>query len=234
MKKEQYYYFDYVDPTNDTEYRWEGSFYELCCRLGIKGKELRYKMNNEPESLPYNIHSGTYYSDFKYNNGIDDHSFCNSKQYWNQLCSEAQGRAKDYIDSDFSDYEPTIYLAEESINIVFDLNCRIDDYGECWFVVLPKQYYSFIIKKGYNHFSTMKRIFTEIEEDIKLCNITDIVKSKVKYCGWLNWNNINNKNIHFDLKLKGQKKTNFWGNDYYKYMFFDIKPNFKKLQYIYY
>ena len=232
MKKEQYYYFDYIDPAYDIEFRWEGTFYELCRKLGMNSKELSNKMRNDPESLPYEIHSDTRYTDFKYDHN-DNHSFCNSKQYWNQLCMEAQIARKDYLDSDFSDYKPTIYLAEESIKIVFGFKCRIDEYDDFWFVVLPKQYYSFIIKKEYNHFSTMRKIFEEIEKDIEICKLNDTVKSKVKYSGWINWYNISNNNIHFDVTLRGQKKTSFSGHEYYQYQYFDIKPHFEKLQYIY-
>ena len=70
-----------------------------------------------------------------------------------------------------------------------------------------------------------------------------IRKTDIKWCGYVydaptidvteRWLR-ENKNIHFDVKLKGKKRTNFFGNDYYNYMFFDIKPNFEKLQYIYY
>ncbi len=233
MKKEQYFYFNYIDPATDIENAWTGNFYELCCKLGIKGKELTDKLRNDPESLPFEIHSGTCYTDFKYDKE-NFKSFCQSKLFWNQLSEQAEAGIKDHFGGDYSEYEPMTDVGEESIKMVFGLNCKIKDISnKFWFVVLPKSYYSFIVKKQYSHIATMKIVFREIEKDIELSRIDERVRSKVKYHGWLNWYNVKIHKIKFDLYVPDGIVTKYDGGQYTKYLIFDIQPHFEKLQYIY-
>lgn len=233
MKKEQAFYFSYIDPATDRELTWQGNFLELCRRLKMKGKDVAYALRHDENDLPYEIHSYTKYTDFKYDKE-NFKSFCQSKLFWNQLSEMAQIHCKDYCDSDFSDYEPTEYLAEESIRIVFGFNCKVKDIeGKYWFVVLPKSYYSFIMKKQHSHIATMKTMFREIEKDIELSRIDERIRSKVKYYGWLNWWNIKIHKIKFDLCIPDGIVTKYDGGQYTKYLFFDIQPHFDKLHYIY-
>ena len=233
MKKEQYFYFNYIDPATDNEIAWQGNFYDLCCRLGMKGKELTYKLRKDPDSLPFEIHSGTWYTDFSYDKE-NFKSFCQSKLFWNQLSETAEASIKDSFGGDYTTFAPMPNVAVESIKLVFGFNCKVQEIdNKYWFVILPKKYYSFIIKKQYSHVATMKAIFREIEKDIELSNIDERVRSKVKYYGWLNWWNIKIHKIKFDLYIPDGKVTKYDGGQYTKYLFFDIMPHFDKLQYIY-
>lgn len=233
MKKEQYYYFNYIDKATDVEKGWSGNFYELCCRLGMKGKELTNIMRNNPEVLPFKIHSETIYTDFKYDKE-NFHSFCQSKVFWNQLSEQAEAGIKDSFGGDYTKYEPLANVGEESIKMVFNLNCKIQEVNDkYWFVILPKKYYSFIMKKQDSHVATMKIMFREIEKDIELSKIDERVRSKVKYYGWINWYNVKTHGVKFDLYIPDGKVTRYDGSVYTKYFFFDITPHFDKLQYIY-
>ena len=233
MKKEQYFYFNYIDPATDREIGWNGNFYELCCKLGMKGKELTDKLRNNPESLPFEIHSGTWYTDFKYDKE-NFHSFCQSKLFWNQLSEQAEAGIRDHFGGDYTEHRPDEKIGEESIKMVFGFNCKIQDIeNKYWFVILPKQYYSFIMKKQTSHVATMKIMFREIEKDIELSRNDERVKSKVKYYGWINWYNIKIHGINFDLCVPDCKVKRYDGSIYTKYFFFDITPHFDKLQYIY-
>lgn len=233
MNKEQYFYFNYIDKATDIEKSWSGNFYELCCKLGMKGSDLTYMIRNNPEDLPYEIHSETRYTDFKYDKD-KFHSFCQSKVFWNQLSELAEAAVKDSFGGDYTTYKPMTDVGEESIRMVFGFNCKIQDIDDkYWFVILPKQYYSFIMKKQNSHVATMKIMFREIEKDIELSHTNEKVRSKVKYYGWINWYNVKMHGIKFDLYIPDCKVTRYDGSLYTKYFFFDLAPHFDKLQYIY-
>lgn len=235
MKKEQKYYYDYIDDFG-VEQSWTGSFYELCKKYDVNGKEMRKMIENK--TLPVELHSYTDYIDFKYDG---DKNIFQSKVYWNQLCRMCDMCLSDACSDDYTDYIPNYKLGIECIKEIFGLNCNIkeiydneDDYkAKYWFVILPKKYYSFIIKTQDSHISTMKHVCNEIITDIEISRYNEDVHSKVKYTGWLNWYNIHNYKVKFDLKLTEGEVKRWDGGSYNKYSFYDIKPDYTKLKYIY-
>lgn len=233
MKKEQKYFYSYIDDMG-VERGWSCSFYELCKKYNVNGAGMRKMIENK--EIP-DLHAYTEYLDFKYDG---DKNIFQSKVYWNQLCKMCELGMHDSYQEDYTEYSPSDKLGAECVKEIFGLNCKIqpiseDDYfsPKYWFVILPKKYYSFIIKTQDSHIATMKHVCNEIIRDIEVSKINIDVHSKVKYAGWLNWYNIQNHKIRFDFKLcEGQVKK--WdGGSYNKYSFFDVKPDFNKINYIY-
>lgn len=237
MKKEQIYYYNYIDDMG-VEQSWSGSFYELCKKFNVNGAGLRKLIENN--ELSVELHSYTHYTDFKYDG---DKNIFQSKIYWNELCVMCDAKISESICTDYAECSPKHKNGAECVKEIFGLNCCIkpvyedgddDSFGpKYWFVILPKKYYSFIIKTQDSHISTMKHVCNEIIRDIEVSKTNIDVHSKVKYAGWLNWINIQNYKITFDFKLCEGEVKRWDGGTYKKYSFFDLKPHYEKLSYLY-